>query len=56
MPVNVPSRPTVTCSDYRSGRRLLALKNELNRKDLTPDKRREIEKEVADLERMLGMD
>ena len=56
MAVSIPSRPTVTCSDYRSGRRLLALKTELNRKDLDPDKRREIEKEVADLEHLLGMD
>ncbi len=46
----------VTCADYRLGRRLLALKTRLAREDLPPEERREVEREVAELERRLGMD
>lgn len=50
-------RPTVTCGEYRSGRRLLALKLQLEEsKDLDPGRRAEIEAEVASLEAELGMD
>ncbi len=49
--------PTVTCGEFRSGRRLLALKLQLaDDKDLDPRRRAEIEAEVASLERELGMD
>jgi hypothetical protein len=48
--------PTVTCGDYRSGRRLLALKLQLAEdKDLEPDRRAEIEAEVTRLEAELDM-
>ncbi|MGD8564484.1 MAG: hypothetical protein PVG03_18225 [Desulfarculaceae bacterium] len=46
----------VTCADYRLGRRLLALKTQIQDKDLSPEKRREIEIEIAELEKSLGMD
>ncbi len=46
----------VTCADYRLGRRLLALKTRLAQDDVTPEERRELEREVAELERQLGMD
>jgi hypothetical protein len=50
-------RPTVTCREYRSERRMLALKLQLEEdKDLDPRRRAEIEAEVASLERELGMD
>jgi hypothetical protein len=48
--------PTVTCGDYRSGRRLLSLKLQLAEdKDLESDLRAEIEAEVARLEAELDM-
>lgn len=50
------AQPTVTCSDYRAGRRLLGLKQRLAQAKLTPEERRRLEAEIADLERELGMD
>lgn len=46
----------VTCGEYRSERRLLALKQQLDGGGLSDEKRREIEEEVAELEQQLGMD
>ena len=47
----------VTCGEYRSERRLLALKGILEQeKNMDPRRRAEIEAEVAELERELGMD
>jgi hypothetical protein len=46
----------VSCSDYRLGRRLLALKKKLAEEKLDPKLRQEIEQEAAELERELGMD
>jgi hypothetical protein len=46
----------VTCADYRLERRLLALKQMLNQKDLEPKERDSIAKEIAELEQVLGMD
>ena len=46
----------VTCADYRLGRRLLALRTRLAQEDVPPEERRELEQEVAELERRLGMD
>lgn len=49
--------PNVTCGEYRSGRRLLALMRQLElEKDMDPQRRAAIEAEVAELERELGMD
>lgn len=49
--------PTVPCAQYRSGRRLLALRLQLEEdKDLEPAQRAEIEAEVARLEKDLGLD
>jgi hypothetical protein len=47
---------SVTCSDYRLERRLLALKKMLTDEALPIEKRADIEKEVAELEKLLGMD
>ena len=50
-------RVTMTCGEYRSGRRLLALKLQLEEDQrLDPRRRVEIEAEVARLEQELGMD
>jgi hypothetical protein len=46
----------VTCADYRLERRLLALKTQLQDKDLSPEQRHEIEIEITELEKSLGMD
>lgn len=50
------TRPTITCAEYRGGRRLLALKLQLEKEDLPAEERRLIEEEMAELERQLGMD
>lgn len=48
---------TITCGEYRNGRRLLALTRQLEtEKDMDPKRRAEIEAEVAQLEHDLGMD
>jgi len=52
----MPTAPKVTCSDYRSERRLEALRRELTRQGLSPPRRQELEAEVAELERALGLD
>ena len=47
---------TTTCGDYRAGRRLLALKRQLEQdREMDPQLRAEIEAEVEELERQLGM-
>lgn len=48
--------PAEPCAQYRSGRRLLALRLQLEDKDLDPRRRAEIEAEVTNLERELGLD
>lgn len=48
--------PKVTCADYRAERRLESLRRELARPDLNDQRRAELEAEVAQLERALGMD
>lgn len=47
---------TTTCSEYRGERLLLALKLELERGGLSPERRGEILAQIAELERQLGMD
>ena len=47
---------TYTCVDYRLEQRLLALKRQLQEKDLDPDMRRQMEQEAAELEQRLKMD
>lgn len=49
---------TITCGEYRGGRRLLALKRKLDQEGdkISPRQRQEIEQEIAELERELGMD
>lgn len=49
---------TITCGEYRGGRRLLALKRRLDEEGatLSESERREIEREIGELERELGMD
>ena len=49
-------QPTVKCEDFRAGRRLLGLKQRLAQEKLSPEERRRLEAEIADLERELGMD
>jgi hypothetical protein len=49
-------QPTVKCEDYRAGRRLLGLKQRLAQDGLSPEERRRLEAEIAELERELGMD
>lgn len=48
--------PNVTCADYRAERRLESLRRELSQPDLDQERRAELEAEVAQLERALGMD
>lgn len=48
--------PQVTCADYRAERRLESLRRELAQPDLNDQRRAELEAEVAQLERALGMD
>jgi hypothetical protein len=52
----MPTQPKVTCADYRSERRLEALRRELAKPDLPPRRRAELEAEAAELERALGLD
>lgn len=46
----------VSCAEYGRERRLEALRRELARGDLNPERRAELEAETAKLERELGMD
>ncbi len=46
----------VSCADYGLERRLEALRRELARQDLSPERRAELRAEVEELERRLGMD
>jgi hypothetical protein len=48
--------PNVTCADYRAERRLESLRRELAQPDLDDQRRDELEAEIAQLERTLGMD
>jgi hypothetical protein len=48
--------PNVTCADYRAERRLESLRRELAQPDLDQERRTQLEAEVAQLERVLGMD
>jgi hypothetical protein len=50
------SQPNVTCADYRGEQRLLALRRQLNDPALDPVLCRQIEAEVAELERLLKLD
>jgi hypothetical protein len=50
------TQPTVTCSDYRAGRRLLGMKQRLEEKGLEPEERHKLEEEIALLEKEMGMD
>ena len=52
----MPYTPNVTCQDYRGERRLLALQQQLSQADLPQADRERLEKEVAELEKELGMD
>ena len=52
----MPSQPSVKCSDYRAGQRLLALKRQLAQDDLPPGERAKLEAEAAELEHELDMD
>ena len=45
-----------TCDDYRMERWLLALKKRLNQNDIPDSERSQIEQEVRELERQMGMD
>ncbi len=49
---------TITCGEYRSGRQLLNLERRLEQEadTLSDEERREIEQEIAELEKFLGMD
>lgn len=49
-------QPNVTCTDYRGEQRLLSLRRQLLDPALDPALRRQIEAEVAELERLLKMD
>jgi hypothetical protein len=44
-----------TCSDYREEMILLGLKRRLNEEDLGADERREIAKEIEDIEKKMGI-
>ncbi|MCB2226650.1 MAG: hypothetical protein KQH53_08220 [Desulfarculaceae bacterium] len=50
------TQPCVPCADYRAEKRLLSLKRQLSTEELSDEQRRELEAEVAELERLLGMD
>ena len=50
-----PSARTYGCTDYRDEMRLLALKRQLEGRDLEEAARREIEALVAAIERDMGM-
>ena len=45
-----------TCSDYRAEMRLLALKRQLEKLDLTAQERSRLEDEVRQLEQRMAMD
>ena len=46
----------VTCADYRSEQRLLALTRALENEELTEEERRKLREEISSLEKALGMD
>ncbi len=50
------SKPSVKCSDYRAEQRLLALERQLSQNNLSSEERARLEAEIAELERLLGMD
>ena len=49
------SRSTANCSDYREEMTLLALRNRLNSAALSAEERRQINEEIRQLEKRLGM-
>lgn len=54
MATRKPGSP-YTCGDYRQEMVLLALKKRLAEGSLSPAERKVLEKEIADLEREMGM-
>ncbi len=46
--------PQYTCNDYREEMILLALRQKLQRSDLTDDERAKLTREIADLEKTIG--
>ncbi len=44
-----------TCNDYRDEMTLLALRNRLNTAELSEKERRQIEKEIREFEKRIGM-
>ena len=46
----------VTCADYRSEQRLLAMKRALENKDLPDEERQKLIEEIGKVEKALGMD
>jgi hypothetical protein len=50
------SKPKYTCNDYREEMILLGLRKQLNDTTISPEKKKEIEKEIRTLEQKMGMD
>jgi hypothetical protein len=52
----MPTGEKYTCNDYREEMRLIGLKKRLNEATLSPPEKQIIEAEIADLEKILGLD
>lgn len=53
---NEDEKPRYGCSDYREEMRLMGLKRRLEQADLPADERENLEKEIAVLEKTMGLD
>ncbi|GAB6161751.1 hypothetical protein JCM12298_09100 [Desulfothermus naphthae] len=47
--------PKYTCKDYREEMTLIGLRKILEKQDLEPDKRKELEREIEQLEKKMGL-
>ena len=51
-----PKGSNYTCNDYRAEMILLGLQRQLARPDLTPEQRETLEKQIARVEKEMGLD
>ncbi|WP_205749287.1 hypothetical protein [Desulfopila sp. IMCC35008] len=50
-----PKANRYTCAEYREEMILAGLQRALNRKDLSPEERKELEQQIAELEKKMGL-
>lgn len=52
---NPPKSNKYTCAEYREEMMLAGLQRALHNKDLTPEERKELEQQIAELEKKMGL-